>query len=360
MARTRTIDSVGPPRRVGWVTVRRRLAWAGLLGLLMAASGCHLYGWGYNSTGQVGDGSYTPRQTPVAVARNPGWVAVDNAEYHTCAIDVARQLFCWGLNARGALGTGSMDSSAVPVQVGTATDWTAVSAGGTTTSDGFTCGIRTGVLFCWGDNSLGRLGLGDQGWATPRTSPAQVGTKTDWISVSAGLHGQVCGIRAPGSLWCWGGGTGMPTRVGMASDWTAARVGDHRCGIRAGGSLWCWGDNWGGEIGIHPDVARSVAQPTRVASHLTWSSVSPGVSHTCGIAANTVYCWGNNSGGELGRGFVTTVPYPGGGPAPLPVPEPVAAPAGDWTAIAAAEARTCALRRDGSLHCWGVDPFSFE
>ena len=262
MARTRTIDSVGPPRRVGWVTVRRRLAWAGLLGLLMAASGCHLYGWGYNSTGQVGDGSYTPRQTPVAVARNPGWVAVDNAEYQTCAIDVARQLFCWGLNARGALGTGSMDSSAVPVQVGTATDWTAVSAGGTTTSDGFTCGIRTGVLFCWGDNSLGRLGLGDQGWATPRTSPAQVGTKTDWISVSAGLHGQVCGIRAPGSLWCWGGGTGMPTRVGMASDWTAARVGDHRCGIRAGGSLWCWGDNWGGEIGIHPDVARSVAQPT--------------------------------------------------------------------------------------------------
>ena len=40
-----------------------------------------------------------------------------------------------------------------------------------------------GYLYSWGLNSSGRLGLGD---IVNRSSPVQVGTDTDWASVSGG------------------------------------------------------------------------------------------------------------------------------------------------------------------------------
>ncbi len=55
--------------------------------------------------------------------------------------------------------------------------WAQLSAGGNDT-----CGIRRDhTLWCWGDNSLGQLGMGDK---RNRYTPTQVGTGTDWASMS--------------------------------------------------------------------------------------------------------------------------------------------------------------------------------
>ena len=40
-----------------------------------------------------------------------------------------------------------------------------------------------GTLWSWGQNSYGRLGLGD---TTSRSSPVQVGTLTNWSSIAGG------------------------------------------------------------------------------------------------------------------------------------------------------------------------------
>ncbi|MGW3627882.1 hypothetical protein [Streptomyces sp. NPDC000880] len=45
-----------------------------------------------------------------------------------------------------------------------------------------------------------QLGLGDN---LNRTSPAQVGTATNWSSVTAGSS-HTCATRTTGALWCWG------------------------------------------------------------------------------------------------------------------------------------------------------------
>ena len=117
-----------------------------------------------------------------------------------------------------------------------------------------------GTLWCWGGNRRGQLGH-DAGVGTdePNTLPTQVGNDQDWQSVRAGKD-HSCGIRAPGTLWCWGrnrrgqlghdAGVGTddvnagPAQVGSASDWLSIGRGDeHTCGLRAPGTLWCWGDN---------------------------------------------------------------------------------------------------------------------
>jgi alpha-tubulin suppressor-like RCC1 family protein len=135
---------------------------------------------------------------------------------------------------------------------------------------GNTCAIRQGELHCWGDNRFGQLGRGDY---EQQNVPARVGDAVDWksIELASGPGTFACGLRGSGELYCWGDnrsgalGTGdyesrsVPTRVGDASDWSMVAVqggvvvtGGHACGIRKG-ELYCWGDNTFGQLGTPPD-----------------------------------------------------------------------------------------------------------
>jgi alpha-tubulin suppressor-like RCC1 family protein len=63
------------------------------------------------------------------------------------------------------------------------------------------CGIRAdGSLWCWGDNTYGQIGDG-----TTRFRPLPVPVDPGpWISVAVvGNHVQA--VKADGSLWSWGG-----------------------------------------------------------------------------------------------------------------------------------------------------------
>src|SRR5262249_55673145 len=131
------------------------------------------------------------------------WAHVATSVGTTCAIRMDGGLWCWGDDSCGQLGNGmgancdaTLDVTA-PVPVDAGTTWAAVAAG-----PGFACGLHTdGTLWCWGDDTEGRLGIGAPPQST--TAPAQVGNAMDWTAIAAGgLH--ACGLRA-GELWCWGG-----------------------------------------------------------------------------------------------------------------------------------------------------------
>ena len=239
-----------------------------------------------------------------------------------------------------------------------------------------TCGITTqGALWCWGSNTHGRLGVGD---TDPRVDPTQVGDETDWVTVDAG-GAHTCGIRANGTLWCWGyawsGRLGIgtstsdtssytePQRVGEESDWLTVNAGSaHTCGIRAGGSLWCWGEGSWGRLGLGSNTSYDV--PMLVGKDLEdeeavtelmsgWSSVSSTSTHTCGTRDDgTLYCWGNGNWGRLGQGDLS------GSQVPLSVEVevpnfPGLDPEAGWTGVVATADSACATRGDGSLWCWG-------
>jgi large repetitive protein len=75
---------------------------------------------------------------------------------HTCAITVSQDIVCWGFNGSGQLGNGTHQDSATPVKISSAFKFRTV-----TTGFGNTCALTTtGTALCWGANESGELGIG--------------------------------------------------------------------------------------------------------------------------------------------------------------------------------------------------------
>jgi alpha-tubulin suppressor-like RCC1 family protein len=163
------------------------------------------YCWGLNDSGQLGDGTQTYRYTPVAVKGGLTFVSLSDGDYptHTCGLTSGGAAYCWGYNNTGQLGDGTTTERLTPVAVvggllfaelsgscgrtdaGAAYCWggetvnsltpglvpgglkfTALSLGG-----GHPCGLAAGIMYCWGWNGYGALG---DGTTTSRSSPTPV------------------------------------------------------------------------------------------------------------------------------------------------------------------------------------------
>jgi len=214
-------------------------------------------------------------------------------------------------------------------------------------------GVRPGLRgHCQGQNYVGQLGTGD---TTVHLSPVQAGTATNWASVSVG-YSSACATRTDRTLWCWGsnlyGQLGLgnytdqhsPVQVGTAANWAtvSAQVAATACATRTDRTLWCWGDNTFGELGTGNTT--SELSPVQAGTATSWGSVSAGNgANTCATRSDgTLWCWGANGGGELGTGSTT------------PVPSPIqVGTATSWAGVARGLQFGCAARTDHTLWCWG-------
>jgi len=143
--------------------------------------------------------SYTPAGTvkwgfssPVQVGSLTTWAKIAAGKTYSSAIKTDGTLWAWGYNPSGNLGDGTATARSSPVQVGALTTWAQVSCG-----ELHTLAVRTdGTLWAWGNNQTGQLGQGNQ---TPRSSPVQVGTATNWLSTrSAFASGSYASIAIRG------------------------------------------------------------------------------------------------------------------------------------------------------------------
>ena len=124
--------------------------------------------WGYNSSGQLGNGIYGSNSPiPVAVNGLGPVKSISAGTFHTCAILSDDSLKCWGGNGNGQLGNGAASSvnAVTPVSVSGLSGVKAISAGSF-----HTCALLSNQRAkCWGKNDWGQLGNGSSGTdnATP-------------------------------------------------------------------------------------------------------------------------------------------------------------------------------------------------
>jgi cysteine-rich repeat protein len=214
-----------------------------------------VYCWGYNDLAAIGDGTQQHRNQPTQIGTASDWTAIAVGGHRTCGLRAGGALYCWGWNDEDGVHEGTTPLLLVPTQVGTLTGWTQVA-----TSGYHTCAIRAGELWCWQLNDKGQLG---DGTLTNRTAPVRVGTASNWSEVSVGSNSRhTCG-RGAGVLYCWGDNslgqfgdgttsstaTKTPLQIGTASDWSALSIGwDYSCGHRSG-FAYCWGRNSQAQLG---------------------------------------------------------------------------------------------------------------
>jgi alpha-tubulin suppressor-like RCC1 family protein len=277
-----------------------------------------LWAWGENDVGQLGDGSWTDRNVPTRVGADSDWAKVSVSWAHTHAIKADGSLWAWGFNNTAQLGDGTSANRNVPTRVGADTDWTAVSGGGN-----HTMAIKeNGTLWAWGDNWYGQLGLGT--WDDRRAEPVQVGTDADWTLVSSGIN-HVLALKADGSLWIWGwnncGQLGIgfssydndwrvPLRLGGDYDWASVSgSANHSVALKKDGTLWAWGSNFDGQLG-DGTFYTELHVPTQVGGASGWTAAVGIFQHTMAVHGSGLWAWGYNRTGQLGNGTNTNQALP--------------------------------------------------
>ena len=268
--------------------------------------------WGWNKYGQLGDGTGKRHLMPVDVSGLASGVSAITAGYaHTCARTAGGGVKCWGYNSSGQLGDGTNTDRHTPVNVsGLTTEVSGIKAGGS-----HTCArISGGGVKCWGDNRSGQLGDGT--WEIRYTPVNVYGLASGVSGITAGGQ-HTCARTAEGRAKCWGAnwsgqlGDGTTTErhrpvivSGLASGVSAISAGgSHTCALIVGGGVKCWGHNVSGELGDGTTTDRHT--PVGVSGLANGvGTIAAGGSHTCArTRGGEVKCWGANWYGQLGNGM---------------------------------------------------------
>jgi alpha-tubulin suppressor-like RCC1 family protein len=111
---------------------------AGLLDSHVLYPGAGVRGWGSNILGQLGDGSTADRLVPTHMECDPnpegedcptGFVSISTGAYHTVGVTFLGQAWAWGWNGFGQLGDGTFQSRTTPVRLRGLRDVGPISAG---------------------------------------------------------------------------------------------------------------------------------------------------------------------------------------------------------------------------------------
>ena len=255
--------------------------------------------------------------TPTPTLRGDGtfrWVTIADTGFHGCAGTRAGAVRCWGRNDSGELGTYQYDPAAPLFDVASVASGAIVGSAGLS----FSCAVRSGTALCFGLNAIGQCGV--------ETSVSQLNFWQAKPVAFAPPQVQVADVTAGSNFAC-------------------ARTID--------GRVLCWGGHDAGQLGetataktkgmpipylSTPVAIGGLASPVR--------TVSAGATHACAVVADgSLYCWGSNSRGELARGAEVTS---------SDRPLIVEAAGRGIVAVDAQGHRTCILRDDEAVLCWGA------
>ena len=332
---------------------------AGAFSLAVSSDG-NAYAWGYNNWGQLGDGTYTDRSTPVMVKKPDRntypdlpkdftYVQVSAGEEHSLALGSDGNAYAWGNSTYGRLGDAGSYRHA-PVRVKTPDRNTYPDLPKDFTYLQVSAGHRhslalgsDGNAYAWGYDD-GQLGDGTASYFG-RSTPVRVKTPDrdtypnlpedfTYVQVSAGWNYSLA-VGSDGNAYAWGSnddgrfGDGTttdrrtPVRVktpdrdtypDLPEDFTYVQVSagfQHSLALGSDGNAYAWGWNSYGQLGDGTSFSRytpvRVKTPDRntypdLPKDFTYLQVSAGEQHSLALGSDgNAYAWGWNSHGQLGN-----------------------------------------------------------
>lgn len=248
--------------------------------------------WGKNNFGQLGLGDTNDRGDgpnemgdslpAVDLGNGRTATAITAGNHHVCALLDDASVMCWGANSSGQLGLGDKESrgdganemgAALRVDLGNGVTAKSVTAG-----SAHSCALLSdNSVKCWGDNAVGKLGLGDTN--------------------DRGDEANEMGVTLPSIDL----GSGTVVAIGIGYE--------HTCALFVDGSLKCWGFNSGGQLGLGDAQSRGDGAnemggnlpSVLLGTNRTAVAVAAGESHTCAVLDDaTLKCWGSSWSGQLG------------------------------------------------------------
>ena len=338
------------------------------------------YGWGFNSSGMLGDGTTIDRPNAIATdvsgvlsGKTITAIVSSASAAHTLALTSEGKVYAWGENIEGQLGTNNTTFYSSPVAV----DMTGALSGKTVVAlaAGYQHSLALtsdGGLYAWGSNLGGELGIGS---TTSSLVPVAVDTSgvlsgKTIVQIHAGWNTSAV-LDSTGQVYTWGSGSALGngsaagSTVAVAVDTTGVLAGKVVSKLRVGsfhmlvqttdGMLFGWGENNRGQIGDgtsgtnrHSPVAVDV---TGVLATKTITEISAGHQYSLVLASDgTVYAWGADDSMSLGNATTTVQ-----ADSPVAVDMTGVLSGKTVVAISAGINNGYALTTDGDLFAWGAN-----
>jgi alpha-tubulin suppressor-like RCC1 family protein len=277
-----------------------------------------VYGWGVNSSGELGDGQLTPYETKAVKVDFPVGVTITALANPMpfdagLAIDSTGHAWGWGLNGADDLCLSGL-VEAHPHQLPLSDVTLATGARTHAVLD------SEGTLFACGSGDAGELGIGSTASVSTPTPVVGLPGGVKITSLTSSWEGSGA-LLANGDYYNWGynaagqlgnGSTAnstVPVRVdlpypvrqvfqggsGPKNGQTVAILGD--------GETWAWGDNDRGQLGIGSRTSSDVPVRVHVPHGVTFVRASSGGYASYAIdRSGQLWAWGDNTSGQLGTG----------------------------------------------------------
>ncbi len=230
--------------------------------------------------------------TPVAAIAMDGVTAIAAGCTHALALGTDGNVWGWGDNSSGQLGLSGGGLAPVRVHVPGLSGVTAIAAG-----CGWSMALAYGQVYTWGDNASGQLG---DGTTVAHTAPTPVPGLYGVAAIGAGRSHALAVVS--GSVRAWGdNGSGQlgnnasggivttPVAVANLSGVTSVVGGAaHSVARTASGPVWAWGANSSFQLGNNSSVPSSVPVGVRldaIGTPLTGVAIAAGGNTTAAVTA---------------------------------------------------------------------------
>lgn len=362
--------------------------------------------WGFNESGQLGDGTFFDHSAPLQVQNLNGVIKVSASYSQTLALTRDGKVWAWGNNYYGEVGDASgIQKRPIPVRTAHLEGIVDIEAG-----ELYSMAIkRNGSVWAWGNNTYGQLGNGTKVAKTTRTLVNGIPYPTDVLSPSAPTQLRTTGKTSTTAVLTWeesndnhavkeylvyqgsnlidtlevdahtidyttgytaiglapeteykftikardyagnisGGSNEVTVRTEASLPMAISAGSNHTLALKSDGSVWAWGSNSAGQIGDGTSIGRLTPKQATVSSI---TAISAGGSFSLALKSDgTVWGWGENTIGQLGNSQLTSQQK---------VPKKIEN-LDSIVAISAGHTHALALKSDGTVWSWGSN-FSGE